>query len=98
MTLVSTSLQRPLSSVPMVAVVETFNCILNQARMHSKVNEHMTTKNMYIFLAHCLEQGHKFTTFCLEHVQSLTDSALPSPPPPVNLRDTCMQGNLGYHQ
>ena len=75
--------------------MERINCILNQARMHSKVNEHMTTKNMYIFLAHCLEQGHIFTSFCLEQVESLKDSAVH---PAVNLREfsphVC-RGNLG---
>ena len=50
---------------------------------------------MYIFFGCCLEQGHIFTSFCLEQVQSLKDSAVY---PAVNLREFsphACRGNLG---
>ena len=55
-----------------------------------RINKCMTTKNMYIFFAHCLEQGHKFTSFCLEQVQSLKDQ--PHSKFKGVVQPTCMQG------
>ena len=46
---------------------------------------------MYIFLAHCLEQGLKFTSFCLEQVQGLKDSAVHPRSKFKGVMPTCMQ-------